>query len=96
MNGTVNEVMALMKAVRERVSALKALRTQTAVRERWSIGTENERTVEPQYDVKKVDKKVMELENFLYKADAAVKQSNAHTKCPLEGVDPDALLAPLE
>jgi hypothetical protein len=97
MNGTVNEVMSLMKAVRERSNALKALRQQVAVKERWyGISNETQRATEPQYDIKAVDKKIMELENFLYKADAAVKQSNAKTKLELPGIDPDVLLAPLE
>ena len=98
MNSTINETMSLMRAVRERVNELKALRQQTAVKERYygGMSSEIQRAVEPQYDMKKLDKKIMQLNNFLYKADAAIKQSNANTKVALDGVDPDALLAEIE
>ena len=94
---TINEVMALQKAVRDRVAALKALRAQVATKERyWNVGVE-QKTVEPQYDIKLVDKKIMLLENFLFRADAAVKQTNAKTEVDGLGyVNFEELLAPLE
>jgi len=89
---TINELLVLMKRVRERVRTLEALRTQVSTREIWRSASE--KTVEPQYDIRAVDKKIMELENFLFKSDAAVKQSNAKTEVSLT-VDVDTLLAPL-
>jgi hypothetical protein len=53
------------------------------------------KVVEPQYDVKAVDKKIVELELFLFKADAAVKQANATTQINIEA-NVDMLLAPLQ
>lgn len=93
---TINELMALMKTVRERVSSLKSLRQQVAVKERrmWKTSGELESVDEPQYDVKAVDKKIMELENFLFKADAKIKTANARTTVDLE-IDVDQLLQPL-
>jgi hypothetical protein len=82
-----------MKKVRERVKSLESLRTQVSTREIWH--REIEKTTEPQYDVKAVDRKIMILENFLFKADSAIKQSNATTDVDLDA-DVDALLAPLE
>ena len=55
---------------------------------------DKQETIEPQFDVKAVDKKVTELELVLFKMDAAIKQSNALTYIDLE-VDVDKLLEPL-
>ena len=92
---TINELMSLMKTVRERVSSLKALRQQVAVKETLWRSTEASTINEPQYDVKKVDRKVMELENFLFRADSKIKTANARTLVDLD-VDVDQLLQPLE
>ena len=53
------------------------------------------KTIEPQYDVKIVDKKIVELQNFLYKADSKIKQSNAITTIDMD-VGVDSLLEPLQ
>ena len=92
---TINELLVLQKAVRERKNELSSLRSQLSTKERYfNIGNEN-KVVEPQYDVKAVDKKIVELELFLFKADAAVKQSNASTQVNVQA-DVDVLLAPLQ
>jgi len=90
---TINELMVLMKAVRERVNTLKGLRGQVSVKESWR-GDEG-KTIEPQYDIKLVDKKIMELENFIFQADSRIKSANAKVKVDLE-VDVDKLLEPLQ
>jgi len=92
---TINELMALMKSVRERVSSLKALRQQVSVKETIWRSAEFKTITEPQYDVKALDKKVMELENFLFRADSKIKTANARTTVDLD-VDVDRLLQPLE
>jgi hypothetical protein len=51
--------------------------------------------VEPAYDVKKVDQKIAMLRQWLYRADSAVKQSNAVTQVEVKG-DVDLLLSPIE
>lgn len=91
---TVNELLVLMRRIRERVKSLENLKSQVSTRETWMRG-DAEKTIEPQYEIKVLDKRIMELENFLFKADAAIKQSNAKTLVGLK-VDVDALLAPLE
>ncbi len=90
---TINELLVLIKAVRSRVSELNSLRTQVAIQENY-YGNK-ERVVTPLYDVKKVDKKIVELETFLFKADAKIKQSNALTHVEIEA-NVDSLLSPLE
>ncbi len=95
MSMTINEALVLQKAVRERLNELKGLRGQVATRERYfSMGNEN-RVTEPQYDVKAVDRKIVELEIFLLKSETAVKNANATTKLAIE-FDTEKLLAPIE
>jgi len=91
---TVNELLVLMRRIRERVKNLEGLKSAVSTRESWMRG-DSEKSITPTYDVKLLDKKIMELENFLFKSDAAIKQSNAKTLVVLE-VNVDALLAPLE
>lgn len=92
---TVNELLSLVKAVRERLNGLKGLRSEVSTKDIWSYGgTDKEKKTEPTYDVKAVDKKIAELEIFLFRADAKIKQSNANTTVSIE-VDIDKLLEPL-
>ena len=90
---TVNELMVIQKAIRERVSDLKALREKTSTTERYYSASE--KVVEPEYSVKLLDKKVTELQNFLLKADSVIKQNNAKTDVDFT-VDVEVLLQPLE
>jgi len=75
---TVNETIVLMKAVRERLGELRSLLSQVSTR--TTFYGERERVVEPKYDLKVVDKKIVELETWLFKADSAIKQCNAVTQ----------------
>jgi len=90
---TVNKLLVLEKAIRERLNELRTLRNEVSKKEHWM--TDREKVVEPLYDVKKVDKKITELEQFLFNADAEIKGSNAVTKVTIEA-DISLLLAPLE
>jgi hypothetical protein len=94
---TINQILSLTKIVRERLTELRQLRSSLAVKERVYFGeTEQKRKdVEPQYDIKKVDQKIVGLENFLFLADSSVKTSNAITKLELD-VDIAVLLEPLQ
>lgn len=91
---TINEAMVFMKIVRERLTDLKQLRGQVSNRVTSYYGTQNQ-TVEPTYDVKKVDIKITELQNFLAVADAKIKSVNAKTEIGME-FDMDKLLRPIE
>jgi len=90
---TVNELLIIMKAVRERITDLKKLREDVAKKERFFGSTE--KITEPQYDVKKVDIQIVNLQNWIYLADAKIKSSNATTQIDI-GVDLNELLKPLE
>jgi len=91
---TINELMVFMKAVRQRIYELSSLRSQIAVKE-TIYGGDKTKVIEPQYDIKVVDKKIVELQNFLYKADSKIKQSNATTTITMD-VSVDSLLEPLQ
>ena len=91
---TINEALVLTKAVRERMADLKQLRSQLSVKERYFLRGSDEKITEPQYDVKAVDQKITSLQNFLFRMDARIKQSNATTQILLD-TDVEALLEPL-
>ena len=90
---TINEALSLMKAVRGRKSELISLRNNVSTRDIYSY-TEKDKITEPQYDVKSVDRKIAELDKFLFKTDAAIKQVNATTNIDITA-DVDSLLEPL-
>jgi len=92
MELTINEALALKTSVVERISDLKSLRNEVAVKRRF---LEDSTQSEPKYDVKKVDEKLMKLEIWKLKVDQAIKQANAITKITVEGEVID-LLTPLE
>lgn len=89
---TINQLLSLMRVVRERLAKLRELRSQVSTKDIWM--RETEKVIEPQYSVVEVDKKITELVLFLYQADAGIKQSNAFTEIKLDA-DVTKLLAPL-
>lgn len=72
---TINEALTLIKAIRKRISSLEALRE--SVSNKTTYYSAQEKTVDPQYDVKVVDKKIMELEKIMFSLDTAIKKQNA-------------------
>lgn len=92
----VNEVLVLMRSVRQRSNSLKGMRDKVSVKETWRYAENNQKVITPEYDVKKADKKIAELEKFLFVADAAIKTSNALTDLVGFECDIDSLLAPIE
>ena len=97
---TVNEAMVLQRAVKDRLNELRNLRSSVAIEKTTTYPWREEKAekieeVKVKYDIKALDKRITELELFLFKADAAIKQSNAMTELKLNA-DVDKLLAPLE
>ena len=95
---TINEALALQIAVKKRLTELQTLRNEVSVKRTsyYGIG-DNSRsnTEEPQFDVKTVDKKIVELETFLFKVDSQIKQANAKYTIDLNA-SVDKLLEPLQ
>lgn len=89
---TVNELLGLQRAARQRLSNLRHLQSRVSVTETLMFGTEEKKVFQPEYNVKEVDRKIVELERFLYESDAKVKASNAVTEVDIE-VDVDRLLS---
>jgi hypothetical protein len=97
---TISEAMVLMKVISNRKSELVSLRNSNSIERRTFYmrddGAEKQRDeVEPKYDVKKLDKKISELEKDLFKVETAVKRANAKTEIGVE-VDIDKILEPIE
>ncbi len=92
---TINELLVLQSVVRSRLRDLESLASRSATEEEIWMGDNHRRKTTPKYDVKLVDRKVVELKNFLFRSDAAIKQANALTKVNIT-VDRDSLLAPIE
>ena len=90
---TINELMALMKAVRSRQASLSRLRDQVSIKERYFGAAE--KVVEPQYDMKLLDKQITYLDKFLFIADSKIKTANAKTIIEMD-YDLDALLSSIE
>lgn len=93
MKKTINELLVLSKTIRERLNSLKSLNESLTKRE--SFFGSPEKVVEPTYDVRKVDQKIIELQTFLFHVDAAIKKSNAVTEIEIE-YNLGELLKPLE
>jgi len=93
MQKSVNEIMCLQKAVRERLAELQQLRNQVSTTDTY-YGAKD-RVVEANYNVKDVDKKIVELRNFLLEIDSKIKQSNAVTLISID-YDIKDLLTPLQ
>lgn len=94
MKMTINESMVLCKAIRGRIAELSSIRAAVSTRETLYYGNDNKRVVDPQYDVKAVDRKIVELQNFLLNTESKIKQSNAIIMIEVEA-DINNLLAPL-
>ena len=93
---TINEALSLITIVKKRVSELQTLRSDVATTKTSSyFEPKKEEKIEPNYDIKAVDKKIVELETFLFKADSRIKQSNANTQIEIAG-EVDKLLEPLQ
>lgn len=98
---TINEAMVLQKSIRLRVQELQTLRNANAVERNtfFRIGNDSDEKkreeVKCNYDPKKLDKKITELELFLFKVDTAIKRANAVATVDLVA-NMDVLLAPVE
>jgi hypothetical protein len=91
---SINQLMCFTKAIRSRIGDLQSLRQSAQTRTTHYSHDGSSRTDEATYDIKAVDKKITELETFLFMADSAIKQSNATTIISLD-FDMKEMLAPL-
>lgn len=97
---TISEGMVLQRTIGQRKNDLQSIRNANLTRRReysyLGDGQPKERIeTEPQYDPKVVDAKIVELETFLFKLDAAIKRANARATIEIEA-DVDKLLEPIK
>lgn len=99
-NVTISEGMVLQRTIRSRMMSLERIRnanlTNTRTFSYLGGGEPKEKIeVEPKYDPRIVDKKLTELELFLFKLDSAIKRANAKTEISVEA-DIEKLLEPIQ
>lgn len=92
MQVTINKLLAMEKSLRERLGQLNALKDQSARRTFWDKDDKRE---EPTYDVKKVDKKITEINKALFEINHSIKESNAKTSLNVD-VDYNSLVSEIE
>jgi len=97
MRISINRALALDRLLKERVNDLKRLRSEVAVKKvsSWMSREGQQEEITPQYDIRKLDRKALLLQQAIYEIDAMVKESNASTTVELS-TSIDELLTPLE
>lgn len=88
----MNYLLAMEKSLRERLNQLDGLKTQSARRTYYD---NSEKREEPTYDIKKVDKKITEINRALFEINHKIKESNAKTTVDVN-VDYNSLVSELE
>jgi hypothetical protein len=98
MEKSINEWMVVKKVLTERRLDLKRLREASAVDQKvvHTYGEKiSETTNTAKYDVRVLDKRIVEMQNADLAIESAIKQSNATTRLAI-AVDVDSLLLPVE
>jgi len=95
-NLSINALLSMEKSLKQRVHQLNELKNQSTSRTRYyGMEQEEKRVEEPTYDVKDVDRKIVELNKALFNIDQTIKESNAKVKVDID-IDYDSLVSPLE
>ena len=93
---TVNSLLSMQKSLKQRMAQLETVKASSGQRTRYmSLGDRQERVEEPLYDIKKLDKKVTEINKALLKIDQEIKRSNAATTVEIL-IDFDNLMSEVE
>ena len=91
---TISEVLSLVSQIKGRLGGLQSLRSECSKKTSY-FGDDN-RVIEPTYEVKLVDKKIADLQKWIYRAEAAIKLTNAKTEVIGLTTDVDFLLESLQ
>jgi hypothetical protein len=91
MEATINTLLAMQKHLQARRSQLDELKNGSSRRTRWMMTDNKERIEEPTYDVKKVDAKLVKINNALFAIDRKIKEINAITKTEVDIDFPDLM-----
>ena len=88
MEYSISTLLVMEKSLRQRVSELISLKSEVSRRTTW---TEPNKVEEPLYDVKEVDKKVVEINKALFLISQRIKEANVITKIDVN-IDFDSLM----
>lgn len=75
---TVNYLLAMEKSLRERLNQLNELKQASARETFWDKADGGKRET-PTYDIKKVDRKIVAINQALFEMNHRIKESNAKT-----------------
>lgn len=88
---TINEMLSMQKALKTRLQQLNELKNSCVQRTIYQqLGDRQGRIEEPTYDIKMVDKKIVDINNAMFHMDAAIKAKNAEVKIDID-IDYDKL-----
>lgn len=89
---TVNSLLCMQKALKTRSAQLNEMKNNITSR---TLYKDRNEVVEPTYDIKVVDKRIVAINNAMFKIDQAVKESNAKTDVGIH-LDFDALMSEID
>ena len=92
---SINALLCRQKSLKQRKSELESIRNNTTTRTSYRDMNGNERTDTPLYDIKKVDKRIVGINNALLTIDEEIKASNARTMLEVN-IDFDTLMSAVE
>jgi hypothetical protein len=94
MESTVNAFLSMQNALNQRRVQLNELKNAATTRS-WMMSGNEKTGTEPTYDIKKVDKKLSDINKALFKLDSGIKETNAKTSMKID-IDFDALMSKIE
>jgi hypothetical protein len=86
---SVNRLLAMEKSLRERLAQLNELKNDAKREFHWM---KEDKTEKPTYDIKQVDKKIVQINKALFEINHRIKESNARTELEVD-VDYDSLVS---
>jgi len=94
---SVNALLSMQKALIQRRSQLNEIKNESTKKiSYFHLENENvQKREEPTYDIKKVDRKIVSINNALFSIDQKIKESNARTMVSIE-IDYNSLASEIE
>jgi hypothetical protein len=89
---SVNRLLAMEKSLRERLGQLNELKNDAKREFHW---VKEDKTEKPTYDIKKVDKKIVQINKALFEINHRIKECNASTMLEVD-VDYNSLVSEIE
>ena len=74
MQLTINKALVMGKTIRERINDLKTLRQ--GVTTKRTLFTEQREVTEPTYDIRELDKRILNLQKIAFQLESAIKEQN--------------------